>query len=106
MVLRRASIFLLVLTFFGLTPEYRKHIFDQIHQIVFHGQGGYNFDDVYNMPLWLRSYTFNQIKKWYDEKNKQEDDVSEFTKKVKSGVVQVPDYSKGTKLKYNGGSTK
>ncbi len=87
--------------------EHRKYIFDQIHQIVFHGQGGYNFDDVYNMPIWLRTYTFNQIKKWYDEKNKSEqNDVTDFTQKVKSGQISVPDYAKKFKTKYNGGATK
>jgi hypothetical protein len=105
MVLRRASRFQLLLAFFGLTLEYRKHLFDQIHQIIFHGKGGYNFQDVYEMPVWLRIYTFNQIKKWYDEQNKQNDDIDTFTNKVKSGQVQVPDYAKGAKLKYNGGAS-
>lgn len=80
-------------------------MFDQIHQIVFHGQGGYSFGDVYNMPIWLRIYTFNQIKKWYDEQNKEKDDIDTFTSKVKSGQVQVPEHVKGAKLKYNGGTT-
>jgi hypothetical protein len=94
-----------LLTFFGLTLEYRKAMFDQIHEIVFHGKGGYSWGDIYNMPIWLRQYTFHQIKKWYDEQNKPKDDINTFTNKVKSGQVQVPDYAKGTKLKYNGGTT-
>lgn len=59
------------LTFFGLTfntaPSYRVGLFSQIHEIVFHGKGGYTFDAVYNMPIWLRKFTFNKIKKYYDE---------------------------------------
>ena len=94
-----------LLTFFGLTLEYRKAMFDQIHEIVFHGKGGYSWGDIYNMPIWLRQYTFHQIKKWYDEQNKPKDDINTFTNKVKSGQVQVPDYAKGAKLKYNGGTT-
>ena len=93
------------LAFFALTPEYRKALFDQIHQIVFHGKGGYTFPDVYAMPIWLRQYTFHQIKTWYEEQNKEKDDIDTFTSKVKSGQVQVPDYVKGAKLKYNGGTT-
>jgi hypothetical protein len=57
------------------------------------------------MPIWLRSYTFNQIKKHYEEQNRSKEDIDSFTSKVKSGQVQVPDYAKGTKLKYNGGTT-
>ena len=42
-------------------------LFNQIHEIVFHGQGGYDYDTVYNMPIWLRKFTFNKIKEWYDK---------------------------------------
>lgn len=80
-------------------------MFDQIHQIIFHGKGGYAFPDIYSMPIWLRQYTFHQIKTWYEEQNKDKDDIDTFTSKVKSGQVQVPDYAKGAKLKYNGGTT-
>ena len=51
--------FQLDLTFFGLTskniPEFRISVFKQIHEIVFHGQGGYDWETVYNMPIWLRN---------------------------------------------------
>jgi len=69
--LRRISIFQLILTFFGLTlnniPEIRKSLFDQIHEIIFHGNGGYDYNTVYNMPIWLRNFTFKKIKEWYDQ---------------------------------------
>ena len=65
------------LTFFGLTLDNvsssRVSLFSQIHEIVFHGKGGYDWDTVYNMPIWLRKFTFNKIKSWYDgEKEAQE----------------------------------
>ena len=46
-------------------------MFKQIHEIVFHGQGGYDWDTVYNMPLWLRRTTFNLIKEHYDKQNEE-----------------------------------
>lgn len=59
------------LTFFGLTsdiaPQARAAIFTQIHQIVFHGKGGYDWHTIYNMPIWLRKFTFKQIQNFYDE---------------------------------------
>lgn len=62
---------LLGLAFFGLTsdnaPQARASLFNQIHQIVFYGNGGYDWNTVYNMPLWLRRWTFNEIKKFYEE---------------------------------------
>jgi hypothetical protein len=42
-------------------------LFSQIHEIVFHGQGGYDYETIYNMPIWLRKFTFNKIKEWYDQ---------------------------------------
>ena len=59
------------LSFFGLTydivPQVRANLFKQIHEIVFHGQGGYDWDTIYNMPIWLRKFTFNEIKNYYEE---------------------------------------
>lgn len=58
------------LTFFGLTSAYRVNLFKQIHQIVFHGKGGYTWTEVYNMPIWLRKFTFLEIKEFYDTEQK------------------------------------
>ena len=63
--------FRFLLTFFGLTPEYRPTLFKQIHEIVFHGGGGYDWDTVYNMPLWLRRTTFNLLKEHFDKQNEE-----------------------------------
>jgi len=62
------------LAFFGLISDNialaRASLFSQIHQIVFHGNGGYDWHTVYNMPIWLRRFTFNEIKKHFEEENK------------------------------------
>ena len=80
MVQRRTSTYQLVLAFFGLTSDitsqYRLSVFNQIHEIVFHGRGGYTWDIVYNMPLWLRKYTFDALKEWYTPKENQENENS------------------------------
>jgi hypothetical protein len=69
------------LTFFGLTPDLapqiRVNVFKQIHEILFHGKGGYDYNTIYNMPLWLRKFTFNEIRMFYEKeesayKNQQE----------------------------------
>lgn len=65
--MRRVSIFRSLLTFFGLTPEYRVYLFTQIHEIVFHGNGGYTWNDIYNMPIWIRKFTFQKIKEYYEK---------------------------------------
>ena len=59
--------------FFTLTPEYRSALFNQLHEIVFFGKGGYDWNTVYNMPIWLRRFTFNTINEFY-QKEKEEYD--------------------------------
>ena len=73
---RRASLSPSILAFFGLTPEYRQNLFSQIHEIIFHGNGGYDWHTLYNMPIWLRNFTFKKIEEWYkkqeEAQNKQQ----------------------------------
>ena len=88
------------LAFFGLTydtsAETRAAIFTQIHQIVFHGKGGYDWHTVYNMPIWLRRFTFQQIINYYEEKksNEQQSSSPPGTKTVigADGKIKAPEY--------------
>lgn len=74
--MERRPLFQLILAFFGLTSnnsqQFRLSVFKQIHEIVFHGQGGYDWNTVYNMPLWLRKYTFHEIQQHYNKKSEAE----------------------------------
>ena len=72
------------MTFFGLTPEYRLYVFSQIHEIIFHGNGGYDWYTVYNMPIWLRKFTFEKLKEYY-EKQKEEQEKQQNQLKNNSG---------------------
>jgi len=82
----------LVLGFFGLTsekaPEYRVNLFKQIHEIVFHGNGGYSWNDIYNMPRWLRLFTFKEIETYY---KKQSDEVKNSNSSPGSSTLIGPD---------------
>jgi len=63
----------LELTFFGLTQQYRFNLFKTIHEIVFHGGGGYDWHTIYEMPIWLRTFTFNSLKEHYDKIQEQKE---------------------------------
>jgi hypothetical protein len=82
------------LTFFGLTldnaPGVRVKVFSTIHEIVFNGKGGYDWETVYNMPIWLRKFTFNKLKSYYDE-------VEEIRKKSNKGNSTQIDLNNPTK---------
>ncbi len=92
------------LAFFGLTsdlvPQARSNLFTQIHEIIFHGQGGYDWETVYNMPIWLRRFTFRKMQEHYDKQNQSSDDLATQTQKIKEDKIDLPSHFKG-KLDYS-----
>lgn len=55
--------------FFGLSNEDRILLYSEIHEIVFNGGGGYDWATVYNMPIWLRRFTFRKLKEHFEKIN-------------------------------------
>ena len=49
---------------------------DQIFEIVYHGQGGFTFDQVYNMPVNVRSYYYAKLANTIKEKNQAIEDAN------------------------------
>jgi len=86
----RTSPYQLVLTFFGLTSTHRFNLFSQIHEIVFHGKGGYDWDTVYNMPIWLRKFTFNKLKEFYDKEQEAIDNQNNQLTNKSAGEIAKP----------------
>lgn len=53
--------------------------------MVFYGKGGYSFETIYNMPIWLRKFVFNKILEHYDsENNKTNNNVQKSIDVMKS----------------------
>lgn len=98
------SISQLGLVFFGLTfdtvPQARAALFTQIHEICFYGKGGYDWTTVYDMPVWLRRFTFNKINEHY-KNEKQQIEESKNGGKSKSlidssGKVNTPEFAQAS----------
>ncbi len=54
------------------------------------------------MPIWLRNYTFNKIKEWYNPENPNENSWVEGTAKeeaLKNKQVKIPTYITKTSKK-------
>ena len=74
----------------------RLNLFKEIHEIVFHGKGGYDFMTVYTLPVWLRHYIYSEITKYYKkeaaaiEKSKGSQEIS---KVPKGPAIRQPDVS-------------
>lgn len=43
----------------------RAKLFSKLHEMVFFGKGGYDFSTVYNLPIWLRNYIYQEILEYY-----------------------------------------
>ena len=98
------SISQLGLTFFGLTlnliPQSRSALFTQIHEICFHGQGGYQWETVYNMPIWLRKFTFKKIQNFNKQQNDELNSQTHQGEKTlidSSGRVNAPNFQESSK---------
>ena len=95
-------------TFFGLTsntaPLARKQLFRTIHNIVFHGNGGFDYHTVYDMPIWLRKFTFKEIQDHFDDNKKHQEDALERQKNSgkksmvnSEGKVNAPAFAEASK---------
>jgi len=107
------SISQLGLDFFGLNSKnvdvVRANLFTQIHEICFHGKGGYDWETVYNMPRWLRQFTFSKINDFYRKEAEQIENLNSKSNKSKSILMESSgeinhqawsELSKSKKVKY------
>jgi hypothetical protein len=74
--------------FFGLAPEYKLGLHTEIFSLCYHGQGGFTWDEVYNLPIHLRRFYIMEINKVIEKRNKEES--TQQTKSVTSAPKFTP----------------
>lgn len=57
-------------TFFGLTSEYKLQLHKNIFGLLYYGNGGFSFETLYEMPVYLRNFYIRQFE---DVKKKEMD---------------------------------
>jgi hypothetical protein len=67
----------LELHFFGLTPSYKLQVYKEIHDLVFHGNGGFIHSEVYCMPVWLRRFHIDRINKYHKTQKEEYNKASQ-----------------------------
>ncbi len=90
--------FRLQLTFFGLQPSDRPHIFNEINEIILHGKGGYDWNTLYNMPVFHKRFIYQRIAEYY---KKQQTPSAEETFNKKEPEVFRPNISTGDNKPYS-----
>lgn len=61
--------FLLELTFFGLTDNYIKAVYEQFFLLKHFG--GWSFTEAYNLPVGLRNWFVDRLTKQYEDEAKE-----------------------------------
>ena len=68
-----------------------------IHEIVYHGNGGYDWHTVYEMPVWLRTFTYNKIRSFVEQRAEEQekamqDSQGKQTLTQQNQTITPPDY--------------
>jgi hypothetical protein len=58
-------------TFFGFKPEDQVQLHDTIYELIWAGDGRWDWDTIYNLPLHIRRYWVTKINKMRDAQNAQ-----------------------------------
>jgi hypothetical protein len=61
--------FQLTQTFFGFDASYRVQLQDTIFDMIWFGEGRWDWDTIYNMPVFLRNHWINRINDIVKTKN-------------------------------------
>ena len=59
-----------------------------MHDLVYHGGGGFLHSEVYNMPTWLRRFHIQKINEWNKQQQAEYDKIN--PKKSDSQVTRGP----------------
>ena len=71
------------LTFFGLSPNDKPKIHEQIFQMCYYGEGGFTHSEVYGMPTYLRQFYY---KKLVDSKQEEKKQIDKSKAPSKKGI--------------------
>ena len=82
--------------FFGLTSTYRQALFTQIHQLVYHGGGGFIHSEVYDMPIWLRHFHLNKIIEFNRQQKEEYDKIKNKTSPSSNSKPIGPNITPGS----------
>lgn len=75
-------------TFFGFKPEDRVDLHDNLFNLLWHGEGRWDWDTLYNMPIFLRTFYIKRVNKIIqDRKAQQQANLEQLKNKRKSNNI-------------------
>jgi hypothetical protein len=67
-------------TFFGFKPEHQVQLHDQLFELVWAGEGRWDWDTIYNLPIHLRKFWVTKLNKSRSELNQNEETAQQAIK--------------------------
>ena len=55
-------------TFFGITQEYKLKLHDEFFNFLYQGEGGFDHDTMYTLPITIRDRYFSNLSKILEKK--------------------------------------
>ena len=77
-------------TFFGLTPRYKVYKQEQIFDLVYFGKGGFSYTEIYNMPVYLRTFYIKRLESIHAEQKKEHEKAMKQAKSRSKAPSKVP----------------
>jgi len=75
-------------TFFGFKPEDRKILHEHIFNLIWVGEGRWDWNTIYHMPTFLRKFWIEQINRKHDAINEQNRKASKPAKTINRAPIQ------------------
>jgi hypothetical protein len=69
-------------TFFGFKPEHQIQFHEQLFDLIWAGDGKWDWDTVYNLPLHIRKLWINKINKYRTADNNEPTSQKTITAKI------------------------
>lgn len=83
--------------FFGLTPSYKFQLYDEIHDLVYYGNGGFLYSEVYNMPIHIRRFHIRKINDLHEKHNEEHRKAMETSNRTAQSIPKMPNIPKNLK---------
>lgn len=80
--------------FFGLTPSYKFQVYDEVHDLVYYGKGGFLYSEVYNMPIHIRRYHIRKINELHEKHNEEHEKAMRQSSQMAKNVPKMPNVPK------------
>lgn len=76
-------------TFFGFKPEDRVILHDNLFNMIWHGEGRWDWDTLYTMPIFLRRRWMKHLNRILEERTEYQNKVVESKKNKSKKTKQV-----------------